>query len=659
MAKFPLPKETTKIAAIIMHVLADDPEHRKRVVDLAIFFPHVQLIAVSEEAGPTALAQWGGLRERFKNLRFIVIGVPLGKGAALRAGLNQCDADLVAFLDLDGVVAMRSIDNFFNVLNARGDVDGIVGNRWSKESTVKTSLKRKIASRLFDLLARAVFGLPVSDPQAPLKVFRRDLLMETFGSLRLFNHGFDVELLFHARRLGATLNEMPLAWTSAEHRWPLLKTAIHVVVALGYIRILNSPLARIPLVDLIGRPHSLPVKRSYSIMIFCWRDPSHPQAGGAEVYLHEQAKVWAERGHRVTWFAQRHQGSRHEEITDGIKFVRWGVFPWVFLLAPLWYLLKSGREYDFLIDCMNGIPFFTPLYSTKPKVCLLYHVHTHHFKEELPRFTGFLASAVETRLTPLIYRNTRFVTISESSKAEIEEHHIARLPITLIYGGVSPELIPRAKAIQPTILYLGRLKKYKRVRKLLDAFAKVRQCVPTARLVIAGTGDDEQDLRNYVETAHFEGVEFRGRVDEITKIKLMQEAWVFGMPSSLEGWGIVIIEANACATPSVVYRVPGLRDCVLHRQTGFIADDDDEFTSYLIAMLTDADLLACTAEGAYSWSKRFSWESTAENTLTQIRLAQPWRAVFEPGHDDHLELRIQPTGSSHHETRFNMTSLAN
>ena len=100
---------------------------------------------------------------------------------------------------------------------------------------------------------------------------------------------------------------------------------------------------------------------------------------------------------------------------------------------------------------MNGIPFFTPLYSTKPKVCLVYHVHSHHFREELPWPLSTIAVTLETKIVPFIYRNTRFLTISESSRLEMERVHMSHHPIEIIESGVPARARPREESLnEPT-----------------------------------------------------------------------------------------------------------------------------------------------------------------------------------------------------------------
>lgn len=605
--------------------------------ELSRALPHVQFIAVADSVeGASEVLRAAAVSP---NVRHLQLETRLGKGAALRAGFNATAAELVAFVSMDGTLAASEIDGLFDSLEQSPDADGIVADRFG--GSYEGSARRRLSSSMLNAFSRALFGLKMRDPQSPLKVFRRAAIVRIFEDLRLYDRGFDVELLFQAKRQHLRLEERPVVWRAIEECSPSLGTGISVAFALLLLRLAHSPLSRIPAVYLLGRNYHVPVKRSYSIMVFCWRDPKNPAAGGGEVYLHEQARWWIKAGHKVTWFAQRFEGAPKRETVDGIEVVRWGGFPSVFLLGGVWYLTRETRDFDFIIDCMNGIPFFTPLFSTKPKCCLIYHVHSHHFKSELPPVIGAVASFVETKLVPVIYSRTRFLTISPSTKEEMEQLHMSRLPIGLVHSGVDPSATPGKRAAVPTVLYLGRIKKYKRVRKLIDAFAAVKHDVPDARLVIAGTGDDLDDLKQYAREAGCGGIEFTGRVSEEEKVRLMQEAWVFGMPSSIEGWGIVVIEANACATPCIVYDVNGLRDCVVDGKTGYIVDTDAEYEARLRALLTDGALRERLSAQALQWSRNFSWAKTAERTLEQIRLSQPWRAVFEPV--EGTGLSIQPT----------------
>jgi len=625
-------------AAVVLEFSPSIDADLDAILLLAEGLPH-RIVAVARQMSP---ARQRLIEERFANfphVEFRSIDGAFARGASIRLGLQSVRETIVAIVNIDLRPDPKVISRAMRDVDGNLEIDILLISRE----------KRGRASRLYNTFANILLGIGVSDVQAPLKIFRMAAIARVIDKLQLPDHGFDADLLFHARREGLRISEERYEGSAPISGSPPLNIGLRAIGSLLLLRTLESRVGRNPIVIRLGRPHMLPARRSYRILIFCWRDPASPKAGGGEVYLLEQARAWVRQGHTVTWIAQRFANSAQQETIDGISIIRRGRSLFVFPAAVFWYVFTSGWQFDFLLDVMNGIPFFTPIFSGKPRACLLYHVHAPHFRDELPRPLSDLAIAVETRIVPWIYRRTPFLTISDSSASEMRSVGITKGPIEIIHSGVAAEMRPGKKHDRPTILFLGRLRRYKGVRRLIDAFGRVRQQIPNARLVIAGSGDDELDLRAYA--ARVEGVEFTGAVDEETKIRLFQEAWVFGMPSALEGWGIVVIEAASCATPAVAFDVNGLRDCILDGRTGFLVKDDAEFGHALIRTLNDPALREQLAGNCVLWSGRFSWDRTAERTLRCIRRAQPWSAVFgtiENEPEEVLPVEVSAMASVHH-----------
>lgn len=342
------------------------------------------------------------------------------------------------------------------------------------------------------------------------------------------------------------------------------------------------------------------------ILIFNWRCWKNPLAGGVEKYLYEISKRLVKKGYKITWFTSSFKGAKERELVEGIEIIRKGGRFSVYLHAFFEYLKElRKRKFDVVIDSINGVPFFTPLYIWKPKkIAIIHHIiGWKTFSKELKFYQAILAWIAE-KLVPIIYFFIPFITVSESTKRELKVKNIAIVP-----NGVDEWLFQNQieKSHIPVVIYLGRWKKYKRLDLLLEAFKLVKKNIKNAELWLAGHGDWKP---NYVE-----GLKIFGRVNEAKKKELLSKAWVFVIPSEKEGWGITVIEANACGTPAIGYNVPGLRDSIVHGKTGFLIKEDGnvkKLAEVIIKVLTDAKLREKLSKNAIEWAKQFSWDKSAE-----------------------------------------------
>jgi len=188
-----------------------------------------------------------------------------------------------------------------------------------------------------------------------------------------------------------------------------------------------------------------------NIAVFNWRDIRHPKAGGAEAYLHEQARYWVQWGHRVRWFGASFADAPSIESVDGVEIYRSGGEFSVYAHAPLAYA-RYMRDADVLIDAENGIPFFTPLFSRIPKTLLMFHLHRDVLLRELPVPMNWLAWGLEAWLMPFLYRGVPIVAISESTRDDIVKYRYTRLPIAVVRSGVTQTALGTGpKALVPTI----------------------------------------------------------------------------------------------------------------------------------------------------------------------------------------------------------------
>ena len=363
------------------------------------------------------------------------------------------------------------------------------------------------------------------------------------------------------------------------------------------------------------------------ILIFNWRDLRHKWAGGAEVYLHELARRFVEDGNEVTIFSGNDGKSARFETYEGVKLVRRGGFYLVYFWAFVYYFFRLRGRYDVVLDSENGLPFFTPLYVKEPVFLLIHHVHQEVFRKSLPPPFSWLASLLERRVMPFVYRRTQVITVSPSSKADILLHKLTRVTPHIVYNGVDLEkCVPGKKALRPTVLYLGRLTAVKSVQVLLHATLEVLAHIPRVQVLIAGDGPARKSLVRLTKNLHLEKVvQFVGHVDEKEKIKLLSSAWVFVNPSLIEGWGITTIEANACGTPVIASNVAGLRDAVKNPHSGLLVPygQPKEFGASITLLLKNHKMRAQMSKYSLAWAKKFDWDQSAQKAINILRAGLP------------------------------------
>lgn len=353
-----------------------------------------------------------------------------------------------------------------------------------------------------------------------------------------------------------------------------------------------------------------------AILIFNWRDTKHKWAGGAEVYIQQLAKQWVKDGNYVTIFCGNSGKSAKNDKIDGVQIYRRGGFYMVYLWAFIYYMVKFRGRYNIIVDSENGLPFFTPLYAKEKKFLLIHHVHQEVFRKSLIWPFSAIASFLEAKVMPLVYRNTEVITVSPSSKNEIKRHNLTKKDPTIIYNGVDHELFkPARKSGTPLIVYIGRIQYYKSLNVFIKAAKKVLKSVPNAKFVIAGDGEEKDDLKEYTKKIGMDShISFTGFLSEQDKVALFQKAWLFVNPSVMEGWALTTIEANACGTPTVASDVPGLRDSVKNPHTGYLVKygDIDGFAKYIKKLITDWKLRRKMATESKKWAQQFTWDKSAK-----------------------------------------------
>jgi glycosyltransferase involved in cell wall biosynthesis len=357
------------------------------------------------------------------------------------------------------------------------------------------------------------------------------------------------------------------------------------------------------------------------ILAFNWRCLRHPQAGGSEINLFEQARHWVRDGHQVTVMTSdpgREYAPERDELVDGIRVYRRGGRYSVYLWAAL-FMLRHFRRFDRIVDVANGVPFFAPFFVRWPGVLIVHHVHARQWFSEMPLPVAVLGWSLERWVVPLVYRRWPVIAVSPTTRDALVRTGFEPDRIHVVYNGVQRPAVGAAAALRRDphrIAYVGRLKRYKRLDRLIRAVGALRARFPDIQLDIAGAGDARPALEALVQRLQLRGqVTFHGLVSEERKAELLHCASVFATPSMHEGWGLAVLEANAHGLPAVAFDVPGLNVAICHGETGLLAADDTAFRQALEHILVDSDERARLAEGARRWAAQFNWQASARATL--------------------------------------------
>ncbi len=363
------------------------------------------------------------------------------------------------------------------------------------------------------------------------------------------------------------------------------------------------------------------------ILVFSWRDPRHPLAGGAEQVMHEHMKGWLSQGHTVTLFSSQFPGSKKTETIDGVKILRSGnQILGVHLRAFLWYCFKKHDEYALIIDQFHGLPFFTPLYIHKKIIAVIQEVAgnvwlENPFRFPLNKIVGYLGFWLEP-LFFVPYRRTAFITGSESAKSDLLKVGIKSKFVTIIPHGVivkHPQKKIHKEKI-PTVMFLGALTKDKGIEDALKAFQILQNKGHQYHFWVAGKGDPQ--FVDYLQNKYtaLNNLTFFGFVSLEKKFELLSKACLLINPSVREGWGLVNIEANACQTPVVAYHSPGLIDSVKHNTTGIVCKKNtpDNLAHEIEKLINDRRKYHLLQKNALAWSKEFTWDKSKARSIALL-----------------------------------------
>ena len=346
------------------------------------------------------------------------------------------------------------------------------------------------------------------------------------------------------------------------------------------------------------------------VAFLTWRDSTHPDGGGSEVFVEQVARGLVARGHDVTILCARHGDAPAESDLGGVRVLRTGGRLTVYPRGLLW--LARHRRTDAVVDVINGLPFGTPLVRRRGVVALVHHVHQRQWQIIYPGVRGRIGWFVESRLTPAVYRRRPHVTVSEASKRDLTALGIPNGAITVARNGLTTRRSNVDRSATPRLCVLARLVPHKQIEHAVTVAARLRSEFPDLELDIVGEGWWRPELEAAVAELSAEGfVHLHGHVPDDERDRLLGRAWLMLLPSVKEGWGLAVLEAAAQRTATVAYRdAGGVTESIVDGSTGLLVDDLEGLVSATRHVLANPWTRERLGDAAALRARDFDWSVT-------------------------------------------------
>lgn len=357
--------------------------------------------------------------------------------------------------------------------------------------------------------------------------------------------------------------------------------------------------------------------------------------GGAEKRVYELGRRLAQRGHEVHWYGVGwwwpENGQKDIEM-DGIHLhgvckpmdlynsERRSISEAVYFAVSL--IPKLGREKFDVIDC-QGFPFFScfaakinSLFGGSPLIITLHEVWNDYWYEYLGK-AGFFGKLVEKLMVNL---TVRIIAVSRKTKTDLKAMKPSEKSV-VIPNGIDFNYISKISPADEKldVIFAGRLIKEKNVELLIRAIPNVKEKIPDIKCCIIGDGPERAKLEEIVQELDIQNnVEFKGfmkNYDDL--ISYMKSSEVFVLPSTREGFGIVVIEANACGLPVVVvdHKMNAASDLIINNKNGIISDfSKEDIAENVISMINKKKKMQ---NDCIQISRKYDWDKIV-NTLEKF-----------------------------------------
>ncbi|AEK20112.1 glycosyltransferase family 4 protein [Methanococcus maripaludis] len=348
--------------------------------------------------------------------------------------------------------------------------------------------------------------------------------------------------------------------------------------------------------------------------------------GGVEARAFYFAKNLAKK-HDVTVITSFDAGTLHNETISGINVIRCGKKRnyshggnFIDRLSFIFSAIKTGKRLD--VDIVDGYNFISYIIAYKiskflniPRVATYHDVWIGEWIKNMGLINGIIGEILERYV--LSKKWDKFIAVSKYTKQKLKNKGIREDNISVAYNGIDLENYNSSNDKEEnTICYVGRLVKYKKVDDLIKAVKIVKNDIPNIKLNIVGSGPEEKNLKKIVTEKNLEdNVKFLGFLKSHSEVmEYLKRAKLFSLPSVVEGFGMVTIEAVACTTPYVNSKIPPTVEITHNGLGGILYEPENisELSDSIKCLLNDNDLYLTKQVECKNLSKNYDWKELSK-----------------------------------------------
>lgn len=371
------------------------------------------------------------------------------------------------------------------------------------------------------------------------------------------------------------------------------------------------------------------------ILFLVNRDPKQAHLAGGDQALWSYAKLLKNANNTVFVLARAQKGLPCYEKIDGIDCYRMGNSFTNPLLAFYFYVRFHNIVDLIFEDTLGGfkIPYLSALYSRVPVIAVWHQLNSIVYKEQFGASLGSILSLMEAFVARIYNKKAALIiTYTRSSAKRLEtlfdKDKLRSILLCLpakFTEEASHQIKTRGKKKEKIILFVGKIRKYKRIHDILDAADIVAKSIPDIRVIIAGRVSEYD--KDYLQTLYArrsrmqiaDQVEVLTDVTEEQKIDLLIRSKLVVLPSPIEGFSYLVVEANTCGIPVIGTRgVPS--EVLVPDYNGLVYQEQNirELSEKILLLLNNETLYKRLSENSIEWARKFTEESTRKQLIAQL-----------------------------------------